>query len=93
VEALDGDRARWILSEIRVVGPGIRDKRGGRGMKEIKEMKEKCYRALRIIAEDWLENLFKERRQTRDLGERDRLTGKIEELQRILENLKEEKEE
>jgi len=56
-------------------------------------MKEKCYRALRIIAEDWLESLFKERRQTRDLGERDRLTGKIEELQRILENLKEEKEE
>jgi len=46
-------------------------------------MKEKCYRALRIIAEDWLESLFKERRQTRDLGERDRLTGKIEELQRI----------
>jgi len=76
-----------------VVGPGLRDKRGGRGMKEIKEMKEKCYRALRIIAEDWLESLFKERRQTRDLGERDRLTGKIEELQRILENLKEEKEE
>jgi hypothetical protein len=62
-------------------------------MKEIKEMKEKCYCALRIIAEDWLESLFKERRQTRDLGERDRLTGKIEELQRILENLKEEKEE
>ena len=62
-------------------------------MKEIKEMKEKCYRTLRIIAEDWLENLFKERRQTKDLGERDRLTGKIEELQRILENLKEEKEE
>jgi len=60
-------------------------------MKEIKEMKEKCYRALRIIAEDWLESLFKERRQTRDLGERDRLTGKIEELQRILENLKAEK--
>jgi len=57
----------------------------------MKEMKEKCYRALRIIAEDWLESLFKERRQTRDLGERDRLTGKIEELQRILENLKEEK--
>jgi len=56
-------------------------------------MKEKCYRALRIIAEDWLESLFKERRQTKDLGERDRLTGKIEELQRILENLKEEKEE
>jgi len=62
-------------------------------MKEIKEMKEKCYRALRIIAKDWLESLFKERRQTRDLGEKDRLTGKIEELQRILENLKEEKEE
>jgi len=62
-------------------------------MKEIKEMKEKCYRALRIIAEDWLESLFKERRQTRDLGERDRLTGKIEELQRILENLKEKREE
>jgi len=62
-------------------------------MKEIKEMKEKCYCALRIIAEDWLESLFKERRQTRDLGERDRLTGKIEELQRILENLKEKKEE
>jgi len=56
-------------------------------------MKEKCYRALRIIAEDWLENLYEERRQTKDLGERDRLTGKIEELQRILENLKEEKEE
>jgi len=56
-------------------------------------MKEKCYRALRIIAEDWLESLYEERRQTRDLGERDRLTGKIEELQRILENLKEEKEE
>jgi len=62
-------------------------------IKEMKEMKEKCYRALRIIAEDWLESLFKERSQTRDLGERDRLTGKIEELQRILENLKEEKEE
>jgi len=62
-------------------------------MKEIKEMKEKCYLALRIIAEDWLESLYEERRQTRDLGERDRLTGKIEELQRILENLKEEKEE
>ena len=56
-------------------------------------MKEKCYRALRIIAEDWLENLYEERRQTKDLGERDRLTGKIEELQRILENLKEEKKE
>jgi len=56
-------------------------------------MKEKCYRALRIIAEDWLENLYEERRQTKDLGERDRLTGKIEELQRILENLKEKKEE
>jgi len=62
-------------------------------MKEIKEMKEKCYRALRIIAEDWLESFYEERRQTRDLGERDRLTGKIEELQRILENLKAEKEE
>lgn len=55
-------------------------------------MKERCYRALRIIVEDWLEILYEERRHTKDLGERDRITGKIEELQRILESLKEEEE-
>ncbi|MDI6869309.1 MAG: hypothetical protein QMD88_06980 [Coprothermobacterota bacterium] len=56
-------------------------------------MKEECYSALEILAEEGLKRLYQERRQTRDLGERDRITGKIEELQRILESLREKRKE
>ncbi|MCR4428601.1 MAG: hypothetical protein NUV68_04560 [Caldiserica bacterium] len=86
MEALGGNRQAGLYKEVRVGSEDIREKRGGR------EMKEECYRALRAVLEDWLGNLYKERRKTRDLGERDRITGKIEELQRILEGLKEKEE-
>lgn len=61
------------------------------------EKRENMHDALRIIeriiVENSLNSLYKERRQTKDLGERDRLTAKIEKLQEFLESLKVEEEE